>query len=459
MLSNKFIDLIWRREALFVGYLAFVLFLVGCEGGASPFSTQSSLLAALERKSGLITFVGNDGNIYTINQGGGKLTGITNDAVLSDQANQDENLHVYLFPTWSPDSRKIAFIGVRGPADSPELTTVNIANPDGSELTELYANEEELPIFLFWSPANEKIGILSSLQSAGLILESIPIEGGQRQVLDVGTPIYWDWSPDGKHMLVHIGGQGIGGRISILSPGERVFENSLEIQPAFFQAPAWSPLGGQLLFAGDSDEGTNSLYLAGAMGEPQQELVELGEDSIAFAWSPDGKKVAYISGERLQTQGVLGPLTVIDLEDPDNPLSLGEEEAVAFFWSPNSKKLAYFVPSLARRQVEGQDSGGEGSQDAQSEEQILVLALNVLDVESGETRQIRIFQPTTELFSVLGFFDQYHRSATIWSPDSQNLVVSSTTGDGDDVVWVINASGSLDPRPIAGGSLAFWSWE
>jgi hypothetical protein len=38
-------------------------------------------------------------------------------------------------------------------------------------------------------------------------------------------------------------------------------------------------------------------------------------------------------------------------------------------------------------------------------------------------------------------------------------VITAISGDGERVVWVINASGGLDPRPIAGGSLAFWSWE
>lgn len=449
----------WLRWVIFIGYFTVSLFLAGCDSNASPFSSQSSLLAALERKSGLIAFVGIDGNIYTVNQGGGKLTNVTNDAVLSGQTDPAENQQVYLFPTWSPGNRKLAFTGISGPVTSPEKVTINVANADGSELTEVYASEEALPIYVSWSPANQDLAILSSIQQAGLILESVPAEGGEGQVLDVGQPLYWDWSPDGTQLLVHIGGQNPGAKLSILQPEERVYEELLEMQPSSFQAPAWSPSGGQFLVAGDIGDGNNNLYLTDVKGEIQEDLAALEDGSVAFAWSPDGSKIAYITGERLQTQGVLGPVTVIDLEDPQNPLVAGDEQAIAFFWSPDSKKIAYFVPTLASRPSEGSATGEEDSQDSESEEQILVLVLFVMDVDSGETKELRLFQPTIELFNILGFFDQYHRSATIWSPDSQNLVITATTGDGSDGVWVINASGSLDPRPIARGSLAFWSWE
>lgn len=88
-----------------------------------------------------------------------------------------------------------------------------------------------------------------------------------------------------------------------------------------------------------------------------------------------------------------------------------------------------------------------------------MLGLFILDVNSGESRQIRFFQPTPEFFSTLSFFDQYQRSATIWSPDSKNVVVSAVSGEENRGIWVINASGQLDPRLVAPGSLAFWSWK
>ena len=44
---------------------------------------QSPLLPLLERKSGLIAYIGSDGNMYVSDQAGGKLAQLTDDAVVS----------------------------------------------------------------------------------------------------------------------------------------------------------------------------------------------------------------------------------------------------------------------------------------------------------------------------------------------------------------------------------------
>ena len=71
------------RRKLFVSlwFMMPILLLVAC----GQFSQQSSALAALERKSGVVVYLGADGNIYTINQGGGDLTAITDDAQIDPE--------------------------------------------------------------------------------------------------------------------------------------------------------------------------------------------------------------------------------------------------------------------------------------------------------------------------------------------------------------------------------------
>jgi hypothetical protein len=69
------------------------------------------------------------------------------------------------------------------------------------------------------------------------------------------------------------------------------------------------------------------------------------------------------------------------------------------------------------------------------------------------------FQPNQQLLTILPTFDQYHRSATIWSPDSAYLVLSAMTQEGAPGIWVVPASGQLPPRFITPGILAFWSWR
>src|SRR5258706_9344817 len=65
---------------------------------------QSQLSGLLERKAGLIAYLGIDGNIYTIDQVGQRKTQITKDAFLNNN-----DFMFYGLPTWAPDSNSIAF--------------------------------------------------------------------------------------------------------------------------------------------------------------------------------------------------------------------------------------------------------------------------------------------------------------------------------------------------------------
>lgn len=423
----------------------------GGAGGANQF------LAAIERKSGLIAYVGPDGNIYTVNQGGGRQRAITQDARIPLEGEEDVQQQAYLFPTWARDSKTLAFAGINGEFGNPELATIYISGPDGSDLTEIYSSDSHRPLYLNWAPGDEQVTFLSSSQAPGLLLQAAPVAGGETQILDAGTPFYWDWAPDGRRLLIHAGENAEDARVSILTLMDEVVEEGVDIQPGMFQAPAWSPLGDQLLVFADAEDGKRELLLTDDRGVVEQTLVAVEEEAMAFAWSPDGKKVAYIADTTPGAQGMLGVLSLIDLDHPeDEPIVTGEDQAIAFYWSPDSKKIAYFVPAL----LPAESSGATGEADEEtSGGEVLVLGLFILDVNSGESRQIRFFQPTPEFFSTLSFFDQYQRSATIWSPDSKNVVVSAVSGEENRGIWVINASGQLDPRLVAPGSLAFWSWK
>jgi hypothetical protein len=87
----------------------------------------------------------------------------------------------------------------------------------------------------------------------------------------------------------------------------------------------------------------------------------------------------------------------------------------------------------------------------------LALQLNVLDVKSGQSKELFTFQPTEQFAAMLPYFDQYSQSTTIWSPDNNNLVLSFVASDGTPGIAVVAASGQLEPRILVPGYLAFWS--
>jgi Tol biopolymer transport system component len=251
-------------------------------------------------------------------------------------------------------------------------------------------------------------------------------------------------------MVVHAGGGSAGSaeRMAFLQVDSEVKEDGLGLLPASFQAPAWSPDGSHILLATRDENNENSVILTDAAGVLQKTLGTFTGEA-AFAWSNDGEKVAYIASEQLIDTGLLGPLHVVNLATSEEIVQ--DRQVFAFFWSPNSEKIAYFVPYLSNATPE---AGAEGSSS-----QDVLMQLNVLDVKTGENREQYTFQPTQDFLSVLTYFDQYHQSNTIWSPDNNNLVLSFLDGQEQPGIAVVAASGQLEPRLLGQGFLAFWSWK
>jgi len=86
------------------------------------------------------------------------------------------------------------------------------------------------------------------------------------------------------------------------------------------------------------------------------------------------------------------------------------------------------------------------------------LGLSVVDVDSGESRLLTVFEPTNLFVNqFLPFFDQYALSHRVWSPDSQALVLPMKH-EGDNFILVVPADGG-EPAVIAHGVAAFWSQQ
>jgi len=406
---------------------------------------QSPYLSTLERKAGLIAYIGVDGNIYVADQGGGNSAQLTDDAVTS--ADQSGALNFYQLPTWSQDGNQLAFVGTNG-TNTNATAKLFVANINEGKTDEIYSSETEHPFYLYWSPDGANVSFLStSVTQQTLILQSAPAAGGgERTIIDTGSPYYWSWAPDGRTLITHVGG---GANASapehiafIQLKDSEIIEDGLDTVPASFQAPAWSPDGSHIVLTRLNND-KKELILTDGSGTYQKTLGSF-DLNTAFGWSNDNKKVAFIEGTQDIGGRIFGDLKVVDIETTEE-ITAGEN-VFAFFWSPNGEKLAYFEPRFI-------------PDEADPTNQTLFLKLNMYDGKTGESRELFNYQPTEQFTNILLYFDQYQKSNTIWSPDNNNMVLSFLDPDGNPGIAIVAASGQLEPRFLAQGYLAFWSWK
>ena len=412
---------------------------------------QSPLLAALERKSGLIAYLGPDGNVYTIDQAGGQLNMVTDDA----QSTEGGARRFYDFPTWSIEDSKLAFVGFDVQLNGTTTVSIYATDKQAKGAHEIYSSDAHAPFYLYWSPDGEFVSFLSSSRgTAVMAMQIAPAEGGESKVVDTGSPYYWAWSPGSTQVMAHAGGSVIfnpgGARLSLVETEPVIRETGLGIRPTNFQAPAYSPDGEFVLLAGAAGD-QQQLILTDSTGRVQHALLDF-EGTIAFDWAPKGDYAAYLTADAGR-QTLVGELTFLDLRKPEEPkhIRIEAEDVMGFFWAPDGKKLAYFVPVMLSEAAEGEQQTAENTR--------FLLELHIAELKSGDTERIAAFQPTETFLNIFPFFDQYQRSVTIWSPDSRNLVISAMANESTQGLFIVPASGDFEPRFLAEGRLGFWSWD
>ena len=434
-----------RLHALWLLPLAATL-LVSCSVRGAQMS-QSSLLERFERKSGLIAFIGLDGNIETADQTGGGVTQLTADA-----GSREGVRRWYTSPTWSARGRRLAFVRFDQLADGSIRGAILATDRASRNPQVVWESGELAPVYLYWSPDSRWISVLSQRGAEGGMELGLVDPAGKLSYkpLDTGLPLYWAWDPGNRFMLAHVGGgTASGGRLTLLDIRDGTQKRNFNVSPTRFQSPQVSPDGQRMLYV-DSESGSAQLVLRDIEG-PGLDVLKTVSGSAFFSFSRDGRRVAVMESPtpQLSADGTLRVLVTRRLE---RSVELDDPSVIAFFWAPNSRQIAYLIlvsPAELQQLLVEPVFAADPEQ--------LYVHLQVMDVRSGDSWNVATFPITRGSLSTLQFFDQYNRSGSIWSPDGNWLVFSAVARGGFPGIYLGSASGNLKPRFVTRGDLGAWS--
>ena len=390
--------------------------------------------------SGILAYIGTDGNVYVTSVNPAWKIAVTSDAT----AGPERFGFSYHRVSWSPEG-SLAYASVDRSLHSTQSQLFVTDNPENTGRV-VGESDEHFVIYIYWSPVpcqrKSNCSDLAYLieEPEGIALRKVGIDPDRitNERIGIGGPVYFSWSPEGSEIVWHSGGaQRFDSNPKLVHYHiEKELTTPLIHSPGKFLAPAWSPVSNSWLAA--TYDGLRST-LQWFTNEQMTALASAENRWLSFVWSPNGKKIAYaISEDAFMT--AFGPVYVYDLETGETQQITGTFSIASFFWSPVGDRLAY----LTRPAYEGE-----------------MVQWRVFDLAGNEDHGYEMFLPSYQMVNVINSFNQYAQSHRFWSPDGRYLVYADRDSDEVQRVWLIDtwASNSADPIFIDEGTIGVWSWN
>ena len=165
---------------------------------------------------------------------------------------------------------------------------------------------------------------------------------------------YPSWAPDGKRIVfaserdghVQVKHGWLTSEIYVMDADGRNPQN-LTNHPEDDGSPSWSPDGKRIVFMSDREEPVLyfDIYVMDADGNNLQRLTENPKDDRDPSWSPDGKRIVFRARKEEHFEnkfGITYEIYVMD-DDGDNLQRLTENRKNDMFpsWSPDGKRITF----------------------------------------------------------------------------------------------------------------------
>ena len=270
-----------------------------------------------------------------------------------------------------------------------------------------------------WSPDGSRLAFVTGKKSALFVVDV----GSGRARLLLREATSFAWSPDGQRLAAF--GM-LGGRrgLFVTNTSGKARRRLIMSAKSRRWIWAWSPDGKAIAYGftirrpdQDNENGVEGLALVDATGKEPPRLIIAAETILTPEWSPDGSKVAYV---RIDGKYTCCELHVVDREGTHDQAVVGNQlkQALEPTWSPDGRLIAYC-------------SCGQGG-----------TGLHIIGVNGTGDRALGVYVEDAA-----------------WSPDGALIV--GTRGASSDVperaVVVVHTNGTGERTVATNGLGPFWS--
>ena len=217
--------------------------------------------------------------------------------------------------------------------------------PDGSGLTNL-TNSDADDYSPAWSPDGKRLAFVSTRTGSSQVF--LMQEDGKTQTLLTSDYQNDDpvWLPDGKQIAVRTtDGNGLWWWRLFDLDDENISDLTEPSYDFFFQKQAWSPDGKKIAYMSlqeqvERNDGSSQIHIMNMDGSEDQALTSDIWANISPAWSPDGEWIAFLS----ERDGTYNSFALYIIRADGRKLKRLTEpvysESAVFSWSPDGTQIA-----------------------------------------------------------------------------------------------------------------------